>query len=365
MDENNSKRFYILILDSCLYFSYTVRAYIKEVTEIKMIKKTDPTIYDVAREAGVSIATVSRVLNHPHRVNPSTRSTVITAIEELGYVPKAESRARALKDSKRIGVLIPFFTSPSFVQRLRGIASVLNKSDYEMVVYPVDVKSHSLTYLETLPIRRNLDGLIIVSQVFDATIANRLIDNKLETVVLEYYDPKFSTLVIDDELGGEIATRYLLEKGYRKIAFVGGQLQPEFGIDPISKRLAGYKKVIKAQGFSYPEEYIQEYVFSPEEALKKLIKHGLPIAIFAATDMQAISLIRQTRLLGLKIPQDVAIMGFDNIDMAEFLGLTTVHQPLDESGRIAAGLLLSRLKNPTQSTQHIELPLKIIQRETA
>jgi LacI family transcriptional regulator len=329
------------------------------------MKKSDPTIYDVAREAGVSIATVSRVLNYPHRVNASTRASVIMAIERMGYVPKAESRARALMNSKRIGVLIPFFTSPSFVQRLRGIASVLNKSDYEMVIYPVDVKSHSLSYLETLPMRRNLDGLIIVSQVFDATIAERLIENNLETVILEFHDPRFSTLVINDEYGGEIATRYLLEKGYRKIAFVGGQLKPEFGIDPISKRLAGYRKVIKEQGFSFPEEYIQEYAFSHEEVLKKLVSHGLPIAIFAATDMQAIALIRHARLLGLKIPRDIAIIGFDNIDMAEFFGLTTVHQPLDESGRIAAGLLLSRLNNPTQSTQHIELPLKIIERETA
>ena len=89
------------------------------------MKKPDPTIYDVANEAGVSIATVSRVLNFPHRVNPTTRTTVITAIERLGYIPKAESRARALMGSRRIGVLIPFFTEPSFVQRLRGIASVL------------------------------------------------------------------------------------------------------------------------------------------------------------------------------------------------------------------------------------------------
>jgi LacI family transcriptional regulator len=327
--------------------------------------KPDPTIYDVAREAGVSIATVSRVLNFPHRVNAITRTAVLNAIEKLGYVPKAESRARALMGTRRIGVLIPFFTSPSFVQRLRGIASVLNKKDYEMVVYPVDTKERSLTYLETLPVRRMLDGLIIVSQVFDPVVAKRVIEYKLETVVLEFYDPNFTTLVINDEYGGEIATRYLLEKGYKKIAFVGGQIQPEFGIDPIIKRLAGYKKVIKEAGLSFPEVYIQEYVFSPEEALKKLIPYGFPLAIFAATDMQAISLIRQTRLMGLRIPEDIAIIGFDNIDIAEYFGLTTVHQPLDESGRIAASLLISRLSNPTQSTQHIELPLRIIQRETA
>ena len=329
------------------------------------MKRLPPTIYDVAREAGVSIATVSRVLNFPHRVNASTRTEVIKVIENLGYVPKAESRARALMGTRRIGVVIPFFTVPSFVQRLRGIASVLNKKDYEMVVYPVDSKSRSLSYLETLPMRSNLDGLIIVSQVFDSSISKRLLENKLETVLIEHYDPNFTTLVINDELGGELATRYLLEKGYQRIAFVGGQEQPVFGVDPIIKRMAGYQKVLKQAGLSFTPEYMNEYALSPNEVLKKLISHGLPLAIFAATDLQAIALIRESRILGLRIPQDIAIIGFDNIDMAEYFGLTTVHQPLDESGRIAASLLLSRLTNPTQSNQHIELPLKIIQRETA
>jgi LacI family transcriptional regulator len=329
------------------------------------MKRLPPTIYDVAREAGVSIATVSRVLNFPHRVNASTRTEVIKVIENLGYVPKAESRARALMGTRRIGVVIPFFTVPSFVQRLRGIASVLNKKDYEMVVYPVDSKSRSLSYLETLPMRSNLDGLIIVSQVFDSSISQRLLENKLETVLIEHYDPNFTTLVINDEWGGEMATRFLLEKGYQRIAFVGGQEQPVFGVDPIIKRMTGYLKVLQQAGLSFPPEYINEYALSPNEVLKKLISHGLPLAIFAATDLQAIALIRESRILGLRIPQDIAIIGFDNIDMAEYFGLTTVHQPLDESGRIAASLLISRLTNSTQSNQHIELPLKIIQRETA
>ncbi|HSM26327.1 MAG TPA: LacI family DNA-binding transcriptional regulator [Anaerolineaceae bacterium] len=329
------------------------------------MSKPDPTIYDVAREAGVSIATVSRVLNFPHRVNAQTRNTVINAIEKLGYIPKAESRARALMGTRRIGVLIPFFTEPSFVQRLRGIGSVLNKKDYEMVVYPVDSKERSLSYLETLPIRKMLDGLIIVSQVFDETITKRLLDNRLETVTIEYYDFNFTSLMINDEKGGELATYYLFEKGYERIAFVGGQKNPVFGVDPITKRMNGYKKAILNKGLDLPEILINEYVYNHKQVLEKIIALGLPVAIFAATDLQAIALIKEARLMGLRIPQDIAIIGFDNIDMAEFFGLTTVHQPLDESGRIAASLLISRLSNPSQSTQHIELPLKIIQRETA
>jgi LacI family transcriptional regulator len=329
------------------------------------MSKQNPTIYDVAREAGVSIATVSRVLNFPHRVNATTRKIVIDAIERLGYTPKAESRARALMGTRRIGVLIPFFTEPSFVQRLRGIASVLNKKDYEMVVYPVDSKEQSRSYLETLPLRRMLDGLIVLSQVFDETITKRLLDNRLPAVTIEYFNPEFTSLVIDDEKGGELATQYLINKGFEKIAFVGGQKKPIFGIDPITKRLDGYKKAIKKSGIELNESLIHEYGYDHTYVLNNIIRQGLPTGIFAATDLQAIALIKEARLMRLRIPQDIAIIGFDNIDMAEFFGLTTVHQPLDESGRIAATLLISRLSNANQSNQHIELPLNIIQRETA
>jgi len=100
------------------------------------MRNSTPTIYDVAKDAGFSIATVSRVLNYPAKVNPTTRSVILAAIDRLSFVPKAESRARALMSTNRIGVLIPFFTAPSFVQRLRGISSVLSKENYEMVIYP-------------------------------------------------------------------------------------------------------------------------------------------------------------------------------------------------------------------------------------
>jgi len=323
------------------------------------------TIYHVAKKAGVSIATVSRVLNYPLRVKPETRTAVMEAIDSLGYVPKAESRARAYMENRRIGVLIPFFTAPSFVQRLRGIADVLSKNEYELVIYPISSRQQEESYLETLPLRSTLDGLIIASQVFDETIAQRLINNQLETVLMEFFNPNFCTIEIDDVAGGYLATEYLVNKGYRRIAFIGGQDKPEFGVDPISKRLIGYKQVIKKNNLSLPEEYTCEYAYDPTTTLKTLVQFGLPVAIFAATDLQAIALIKAARLLKLRVPQDVAIIGFDNIDMSDFFGLTTVHQPLDESGKIAANLLISRLTESSQPIQHIQLPLKIVERETA
>ena len=326
----------------------------------------NPTIYDVAKAAGVSIATVSRVLNYPRKVNATTRAAVMQAIDALGYIPKAESRARALMETRRIGVIIPFFTVPSFVQRLRGIAAVLNKNDYEMVIYPVDSRSREKSYLETLPIRKTLDGLIIVSQVFDESVSHRLIENRMEAVLIEFFEQNFSTLEIDDATGGYMAANYLINKGHRRLAFIGGKEHPEFGVDPIVKRMQGFQKAVKEAGLQVHEDHTYEYVYDPGQMLRNWIaQDSNPLAIFAATDLQAIALIREARVMGLKVPEDLAIIGFDNIDMAEYFGLTTVHQPLDESGKIAANLLISRLMDPSQSIQHIQLPLKIIERETA
>ncbi len=323
------------------------------------------TIYHVAKVAGVSIATVSRVLNFPLRVKAETRTAVMNAIDTLGYVPKAESRARAFMETRRIGVLIPFFTTPSFVQRLRGISSVLSKHEYEMVIYPVDSKKREQSYLETLPMRSTLDGLIITSQVIDETIAMRLLNNHLETVVIEHRNPSFCSIEIDDVAGGYMAADFLVKKGYKKIAFIGGQIKPEFGLDPITKRMEGYRQVLKENNISLPDDYTCEFAFNPGQILQKLITFGLPLAVFAATDLQAIALIREARKLGLRLPEDVAIIGFDDIDMAEFFGLTTIHQPLDESGSIATNLLLSRLADPSQPIQHIQLSLKVVERESA
>jgi DNA-binding LacI/PurR family transcriptional regulator len=125
--------------------------------------KKNPTIYDVAKLSGVSISTISRVLNSPDKVNSETHKKVIDAIDRLGFVPKAEARARAMQGTGRIGVLTPFFTAPSFVQRLRGVASTLSKANYELVIYPVDSLDHLQGHLSSIPIMRNIDGLIIMS----------------------------------------------------------------------------------------------------------------------------------------------------------------------------------------------------------
>ena len=206
------------------------------------------TVYEVAESAKVSIATVSRVLNSPEKVNEATRARVLATIDRLGYVPKAEAAARARKEHGRIGVLAPFFTLPSFVERLRGVANALDDSPYELAIYNVDSSARRDGYLASLPLTRRLDGLIIMALPFDGAAARRLIDHQMETVLVELSQEPFSSIRIDDRAGGQMAAEYLLQKGHRRCAFVGDSDVPDYAIHTSDWRLEGYREALAAAG---------------------------------------------------------------------------------------------------------------------
>lgn len=330
--------------------------------------KNLPTIYDIAAEAGVSITTVSRVLNGSPSVKENTRAAVLEAIDRLGFVPKAEARARALKSHHRIGVLTPFFTAPSFVQRLRGIASALSPKGYELVVYTVNSRQQMEGYLASLPLAHNIDGLIIMSLTINNEHAKHLIKNQLETVMIEYPIPDFSTIEVEDMEGGKLAAEYLVSKGHRRLAFLGDTDLPEYSVHPISHRLVGFRQRLNEHGIDLPQQYVRLAKYSLEQghqtARELMALPEPPTAIFAATDLQAMGVLKFARQMGLQVPGDLAIIGFDDLDMAEYVGLTTIRQPLDESGQVAANLLFSRIEDHQRSIQHIKLPLTLIERET-
>lgn len=328
-----------------------------------------PTIYDVAKRAGVSITTVSRILNTPDKVNSETRKKVITAIDELGFVPKAEARARAMKHTGRIGVISPFFTAPSFMQRLRGVATTLSPENYELVVYTVDSNDRLQGYLSSLPLTGNLDGLIILSLPVDDTQVRRLIDHGLPTVLIEYPHPKLNCVEIDDVEGGYLATTYLLGKGHRKIAFLGDTDLPEYSIHPVSLRLRGFRRALKEARIKLPETFVRLAPYSQEQT-RKVAKELLnlpepPTAIFAATDFQALGILKAAHQLGFKVPDQLAVIGFDDLDIAEYVDLTTISQHLDESGRLAVEILLAQIKAPSRPPKHVKLPITLIERQTA
>jgi LacI family transcriptional regulator len=332
-------------------------------------EKKSPTIYDVAKLAGVSISTISRVLNSPDKVNSETHKRVMNAIDRLGFVPRAEARAHAMQNTNRIGVLTPFFTAPSFVQRFRGVASALSKANYELVIYPVDSIDHLQGYISSIPLMRNIDGLIIMSLALGDQDAQRLSNNGMETVLIEYSHPKLNSIVIDDEHGGQLAAEHLIAKGHKTFAFLGDIEPPEkYAIHPVKSRLTGFKQALQDAGLSLstsltrPASYNQE---DSRQAARELL--GLlspPSAIFVGSDIQALSVLQAARQMKIKVPEDLAVIGFDDIDVAEHVDLTTVRQHLDESGRLAAEILLARINEPNRPLQHINLPLNLIERLT-
>ncbi len=329
---------------------------------------TDVTIYDVADKAGVSISTVSRVLNSPTQVNQETRTRVLAVIDALKFVPKAEATARARKGTRRIGVLAPFITYPSFVQRLRGVAMMADHS-YEMVIYNVDSTTRRDSYLSSLPVTRRLDGLIVMALPFAQAAAQRLHSHGLETVLIECSSDYFSSVEIDDEAGGRQVASYLLEQGYRRFGFIGDTSVPDYAIHTSERRLLGYQQTLRAAGCEPRPEHI---LLGPHGlSSARLLAHKMleqpeaPAVIFAPSDTQAMGVLKAAQERGIPVPEKLAVIGFDDVEVAEYIGLTTVRQPLEESGRVAVELLLARMAEHSRPIQRVNLPLQIIRRLTA
>jgi len=316
----------------------------------------------------VSIATVSRVLNVPQRVKESTRRRVMDAVEQLGFVPKAEASARARKDFKRIGVLTPFFTALSFVQRVRGVATTLAETDYELIVYTVDSLAKLGAYLDMLPVSRRVDGLIVMSLPLEDASARRLLDNHLETVCVEYDHPSFSCVQIDNVLGGRLAAEHLVGKGYRRIAFLGESGEPAYALHPSDQRLEGFRQALDRAGVELPEEYVRRQPFTMNgviDATRALLDLPIPPeALFATSDIQAVGVLKAARQRGIRVPEDLALIGFDDVDLADYLELTTINQSLDDCGRTAVELLLARLADPGRPQQNVRIQLSVVQRAT-
>jgi LacI family transcriptional regulator len=331
-------------------------------------KNAIPTIYDVASLSGVSIATVSRVLNSPDRVSDASRRKVMAAIDQLGFVPNAEARARNLQSTGRIGVLTPYFTSPSFTDRLRGVATALSGSRYELIVYTVDSMERLHNYLATLPLTGSLDGLIVISLPVDEEAALRLVSNQLQTVLIEYAHPSFSAISVDDRAGGRLAAQHLVELGHQRCAYVYFGEHPPYSIHPEEPRLAGYREALADAGLRLPDEYIKYFPISRKgirEKLRELFElPNPPTAIFAPADDLAIRVIHGAHELGLHTPHDLSVVGFDDIDIAEHVDLTTISQSLVKSGEMAVELLFGRLEDPERPIQQIQIGVHLQKRGT-
>ncbi|MDQ7028004.1 MAG: LacI family DNA-binding transcriptional regulator [Anaerolineae bacterium] len=334
-----------------------------------MPKRAKPTIYDVAQKASVSIATVSRVLNGSQQVRAATRRKVLDAVDALGFVPKADAVARAKSMSGQIGIISPYFTIASFGQRMRGVAQILANSPYELVIYTVDSMHRYQSFLAQLSLNTQLEGLIINALSLSDADAQRLRASQLETVLMESSHPLFCSIQIDNEYGGQLAAQHLLDKGHRQMGFLDYSVPDDHAIRPGNARLRGFRQALQNEGIELDDNHIiyvpMTNIDETRQQLRAFFKHPKrPSAIFVAADYLALYAMRIAQQFDLKVPDEIAIIGFDDLETAAMMGLTTISQSLDETGQLAAKLLLNRLTDADEPMQDITVQLHLVERET-
>ena len=324
-------------------------------------------IADVAALAGVGIATVSRVMNGSAQVRPATRDRVLEAIRALNYRPSSVARSLSLQRTMVVAALLPWFTNPSAVQRVRGIVEGLSSSQYDLMVFDIESEDRQRRAFELFDRGDRADGLLVVSTLPPEQEVERITAARIPCVLVDAVHPALPSIAVDDVGGGETATRHLIELGHRRIALIG-DTPPEFRFDWSRDRTRGFERALSQAGIAVRPEYVREGTrllhVARAIAAELLSLPERPTAIFAASDTQALGALEAARAQGIRVPQELSIIGFDDIEVASYVGLTTVRQPLAESGRRGAELLLRALGGRPVDLRTELLPLELVVRGT-
>jgi LacI family transcriptional regulator len=333
-------------------------------------KKTGSvTIIDVAREAGVSYSTVSRVVNNYEHVKPETREKVMNAMMRLGYVVNQQARSLRGGRSQVVGLLVPDVGNGYIGAIIRGIDAELAINQYDLMLYTTHrQKTKESSYVATIT-RGLADGLLLLLPTNVEAYMASLQQQQFPHVLIDYQavdNDLTSTVQATNWQGAYDATAYLIDMGHHRIAFVIGLPEMQCSLD----RLDGYRVALETYGISYDPALIYAGDFfraeGYEAARKFLALDHPPTAIFAANDASAFGVMEAVRNCGLSVPDDISIIGFDDILESRQVHppLTTVRQPLEDMGRLAVQILLARLENPDLPGERAELPTELIVRES-
>lgn len=326
------------------------------------------TIHDVAKKAGVGIGTVSSVLNNSRPVNKTTREKVLKAIAELDFVPNPSGRRLSMGKTHTIGVVIPFFTIASQAERLRGVMSIIAGSDYDITLYSVETVLQRNRVFQKVPRRGRIDGLLIFSLTPTEIDFQRINRGNIPTVLVEGYHPQLHSLSVDDVTASQHAVDHLIDLGHKKIAYIGDYLDDPFGTYFSRNRYQGYCQALKKGGLPILTEYCRlgwhDRNEAREMALELLQLPNPPTAIFTFSDEQALGALEAARDQGLRVPDDLSVVGYDDIRLAEFAQLTTVSQKLFESGVQGVNLLLNLIETPQPLPSHQKITTKLVIRKT-
>ena len=322
------------------------------------------TIARVAEEAGVGVGTVSRVLNGSPSVSEDTRRRVLEAIATLDYQPSPVARALSTGRTNAIGVVAPFFTQPSVIERLRGVSQMLAGSGYQLILLDVERAEQRRDVFRSFTVRGRFDGVLAISLAPTDPEARRLEGAGIPIVLLDRAHAALPAITIDDVDGGRMAAEHLLALGHRRIAFLGDEEANLFGFDSSARRREGFEAAMAAASAPIAPEWSLRRPHGRDHACEAaawlLAQDPRPTAVFATSDVQAIGVLEAAQAAGVPVPEQLSVIGFDNVEAAGYTGLTTVAQPLEEIGALGAELLLRTLSG--EAVESRRMPLAIVER---
>lgn len=320
--------------------------------------------------AGVSTSTVSHVINKDRFVSEAIREKVESAIKALNYAPSALARSLKINQTRTIGMLITASTNPFYSELVRGVERSCFERGYSLVLCNTEGDEQRMnSNLETL-MQKRVDGLLLLCT--ETHQPSREILQRypsVPTVMMDWapFDGDSDLIQDNSLLGGDMATQYLINKGHTHIACIAGPLDKT----PARLRLEGYRDAMVRAGLTIHDgdEIIGNFEFSGGfEAMQMLLAlEARPQAVFICNDAMAVGAYLALYQAGLRVPQDIAIVGYDDIELAQYMTppLTTIHQPKDELGELAIDVLIHRISDPTQQQQRLQLTPVLMERGSA
>lgn len=329
------------------------------------------TLEKIGKLAGVSRATVSRVVNNYPNVRAEVRERVLQVIAQTGYQPNLAARSLASNRTGVIGLVIPrmvqaLFTDPYYPRLIQGISQASNDNDYTLSLFLFHTADEEVKLATRLVRRGFLDGIIVAASLIDDPLLPHLIDANMPFILIgqPWQHPDVHYIDVDNLVGANTAVSHLIQQGRRRIALITGRQDMLASIH----RKQGYRNALQKHGLPLDESLIANGDFEPEtayQAMQTLLFHQ-PDAVFAASDAMALSAIQAVKEAGLRVPEDIAVVGYDDLPAGQTAvpPLTTIRQPIGRIGALATHTLIDIINNPQKPTQHIVLPSELIIRES-
>lgn len=334
--------------------------------------KNRATIKDVAKEANVSPATISYVLNGKENISEGTKNRVYAVMKKLNYIPNLSARGLVNKNSKLIGVVVPqtepgsnlIFDNSFYSEIISSIEYEARNKGYHVIISATDANESYFSLAK----QRNLDGIIVIG-AYPNNFFEEVKKTQIPIVLVDSYfdDHYFHSIQINDRYGGYIATKYILEKGHRNIAIFTGTIK-EGGV--VKKRYDGYLDALREYGLDPDPDYLFEGTVDYESGLNLAEKlAGLKsriTAVFCIADILAIGAIKGFYKKGIRVPEDISLVGFDDLAISKYIqpGLTTVHQNISSKGEEAVRLLFNSMNGIQSGKQETILPISLVERES-